>query len=99
MLTPTDAQNPSDQAPPGLVGFIHSTHSGGAVDGPGLRFVLFMSGCQMRCLYCHNPDTWDRMGGKPKTVDEVVAEIGRYSIFLKRSGGRDHHRRRTVDAA
>ena len=87
MLTPADAQNRSDQASPGLVGFIHSTYSGGTVDGPGLRYVLFMSGCQMRCLYCHNPDSWDRMGGKRQTVDEIVAEVGRYSVFFKTAGG------------
>ena len=70
-----------------LTGIVHSTLTGGAVDGPGLRFVLFMSGCMMRCLYCHNPDTWDRMGGTPRTVDAVVAEIGKYSLFLKAGGG------------
>jgi len=52
-----------------------------------MRFVLFLSGCQMRCLYCHNPDTWDRKGGTLRTVDDVVAEIGKYAAFLKSAGG------------
>jgi len=68
-------------------GHIHSTLIGGAVDGPGMRFVLFMSGCQMRCLYCHNPDSWDRQGGTIRTVDDIIAEIGKYSLFLKAAGG------------
>ncbi len=52
-----------------------------------MRFVLFISGCQMRCLYCHNPDTWDRKGGTLRTVDDVVAEIGKYASFLRSAGG------------
>lgn len=70
-----------------LIGHVHSTLIGGAVDGPGMRFVLFMSGCQMRCLYCHNPDSWDRQGGTIRTVDDIIAEIGKYSLFLKAAGG------------
>ena len=69
------------------MGQVHSTFVGGAVDGPGMRFVLFMSGCQMRCLYCHNPDSWDRMGGTRRSVEDVVAEIGKYAHFLKSAGG------------
>jgi pyruvate formate lyase activating enzyme len=71
----------------GLVGNVHSTIVGGAVDGPGMRFVLFTSGCPMRCLYCHNPDTWDRMSGTRRTVDDVMAEISKYAEFLKNAGG------------
>ena len=71
----------------GLVGHVHSTLVGGAVDGPGMRFVLFMSGCHMRCLYCHNPDSWDRKGGTLRSIDDVVAEIGKYALFLKAAGG------------
>lgn len=52
-----------------------------------MRFALFVSGCQMRCLYCHNPDTWDRKSGTWRSVDDVVAEIGRYAPFLKFAGG------------
>ncbi len=68
-------------------GYIHSYETGGAVDGPGVRFVLFMNGCQMRCQYCHNPDTWKMKGGQKKTVDQVAADIGKYAPFLRSTGG------------
>ncbi|HSC79291.1 MAG TPA: pyruvate formate-lyase-activating protein [Chitinolyticbacter sp.] len=70
-----------------LCGFVHSVETGAAVDGPGVRFVLFVSGCQFRCLYCHNPDTWKLHNGNPRTVDDVVDEIGKYARFLKFAGG------------
>ena len=70
-----------------ITGYIHSYETGGAVDGPGVRFVLFLNGCQMRCLYCHNPDTWAMKGGKLQTVEQTVTDIGKYAKFLNRSGG------------
>lgn len=70
-----------------LGGYVHSVEPSAAVDGPGMRFALFVTGCQMRCLYCHNPDTWERKSGTWRSVDDVVAEIGRYAPFLKFSGG------------
>lgn len=70
-----------------LSGFVHSIETGAAVDGPGVRFVMFSAGCQFRCLYCHNPDTWKLRNGKLKTVDEIVTEIGKYARFLKFAGG------------
>ena len=70
-----------------LSGFVHSIETGAAVDGPGVRFVMFSAGCQFRCLYCHNPDTWKLHNGKLKTVDELVTEIGKYARFLKFAGG------------
>lgn len=70
-----------------LSGFVHSVETGAAVDGPGVRFALFTSGCQFRCLYCHNPDTWKLRNGKLRTVDSVVEEIGKYANFLKFAGG------------
>lgn len=70
-----------------ILGYVHSFETGAAVDGPGMRFVLFMSGCQFRCLYCHNPDTWKLHNGTPMTLDEVIAEIGRYANFLRLTGG------------
>lgn len=70
-----------------LSGFVHSIETGAAVDGPGVRFVMFSSGCQFRCLYCHNPDTWKLHNGKLRTVDEMVNEIGKYARFLKLAGG------------
>lgn len=69
------------------VGFLHSVESGAAVDGPGMRFVYFMSGCQFRCLYCHNPDTWKPHSGRQVTLDEAVAEVTPYAGFLRMAGG------------
>ena len=71
----------------GEVGFVHSFQTGSAVDGPGLRFVLWTTGCLMRCLYCHNPDTWDRAHGRRRTVEEMMAEIAKYERVLKMTGG------------
>lgn len=68
-------------------GYVHSTFTSGAVDGPGMRFVIFTSGCPMRCLYCHNPDSWDRHGGTKRTIDSLLADIGKYTPFLKAAGG------------
>ncbi len=66
---------------------IHSFESFGTVDGPGIRFVVFTQGCPLRCLYCHNPDTWSTQGAKiDKTPQEVVTEVLKYRNFIK-SGG------------
>ncbi len=70
-----------------LTGYLHSVESGAAVDGPGMRFAYFMSGCPFRCLYCHNPDTWKLEGGRKVTLQEALAEISPYKSFLKRAGG------------
>ena len=51
-----------------LIGYVHSYEVGSTVDGPGLRFVAFLSGCLLRCQYCHNPDTWHKRNGHPVTV-------------------------------
>ena len=59
----------------------------GALDGPGLRYVLFLSGCPFRCRFCHNPDTWQSSGKNLKTVDEVFADIMKYESFFKFSQG------------
>lgn len=71
----------------GLIGRLHSVESGAAADGPGVRFVYFMSGCPMRCLYCHNPDTWKMTSGRTVTLEEAVAEVRPYAGFLRRTGG------------
>lgn len=68
-------------------GRIHSIESFGAVDGPGLRYVLFTQGCLLRCQYCHNPDTWKRTGGKEITVEEVMHDLQSYLPFFQASGG------------
>lgn len=67
-------------------GRIHSLESFGAVDGPGIRCVLFLQGCPLRCLYCHNPDTWNPAGGREVSASEIVREIAGYRNFI-RSGG------------
>jgi len=68
-------------------GYVHSVETGGAVDGPGLRFVVFISGCHLRCLYCHNPDTWHKKDGKKTAVAQLLNEILLYAHYLKRTGG------------
>ncbi|KOU36399.1 pyruvate formate lyase-activating protein [Streptomyces sp. WM6378] len=57
------------------------------VDGPGTRFVTFLSGCPLTCLYCHNPDTWRMRNGKRTTADDVVAEAAKYTTFIRAAGG------------
>lgn len=69
------------------VGRIHSFESCGTVDGPGIRFIVFMQGCRMRCKYCHNRDTWDLHDGKDITVEEIMKEVVTYRHFMKASGG------------
>ena len=69
-----------------LRGQIHSTESFGTVDGPGVRFVIFFQGCPMRCLYCHNPDTWKMGAGTERTVEQLLSDYRRNAAFYK-SGG------------
>jgi len=69
-----------------IKGRIHSVETFGAVDGPGIRFVVFFQGCPLRCLYCHNPDSWDISGGKEITAEDMAAQILRYKSFIKNGG-------------
>lgn len=66
---------------------IHSIESFGTVDGPGIRFVIFMQGCSLKCKYCHNRDTWDLTGGTITSVDELLDKIERYKSYILPSGG------------
>src|SRR5476649_1222308 len=68
-------------------GRIHSYESCGTVDGPGIRFIVFFQGCLMRCLYCHNRDTWDTHGGKEINVEDLMKEVVTYRHFMNASGG------------
>ncbi len=70
-----------------ITGRIHSIETFGTVDGPGIRFIVFMQGCPLRCLYCHNRDTWDTKGGREVTVEEIMEELSGYMEFIKFSGG------------
>ena len=69
------------------IGYVHSIETFGNVDGPGIRFILFLQGCTLRCKYCHNRDSWKLNTGKEMTVDEVVTEILKYREFFDASGG------------
>ncbi len=69
------------------VGYIHHFESLGAVDGPGLRFVVFMQGCPLQCLYCHNPDSRCMKEGRVFSVDQVLSEIEPFETWFKESGG------------
>jgi len=72
----------------GDMGFLHSFTTGSAVDGPGIRVVAWTAGCQFRCQYCHNPDTWTMSNGIPVTVDRAADELAKYRVGLNvMSGG------------
>lgn len=69
-----------------MLGKIHSIETFGTVDGPGIRYVVFFQGCPMRCLYCHNPDTWNPSIGSEKTVTEILDDYEQYKPFLRNGG-------------
>lgn len=78
------------RAPADLLGNVHSYESGSMVDGPGVRFVVFLAGCPLRCDFCHNPDTWNAgkaCAGQPTSAADVLRKIEPYARFLSVSGG------------
>ena len=70
-----------------MVGKIHSIETFGTVDGPGIRYVVFVQGCPMRCAYCHNPDTWDMSAGEEYSAEEIVKKAVRYKDYFGSEGG------------
>ena len=70
-----------------MIGKIHSVETFGTVDGPGIRFVVFMQGCTLKCKYCHNRDTWKLNSGNQMSVSEILKEILKYKTYMDNSGG------------
>ena len=71
-----------------ILGKIHSVESFGSADGPGVRYIVFLQGCQMRCKYCHNPDTWaSNKGVTTQSADEILTKALRYKSYWGKNGG------------
>ncbi len=70
-----------------MSGFIHSFESLAAVDGEGLRYAVFLAGCPLRCVYCHNPDTWQRDSGIAMEAEELARKVARYKFYFGAEGG------------
>ena len=68
-------------------GIIHQIETLGTLDGPGIRYVIFLKGCPLRCKYCHNPDSWDMSTGFEMSVDEIITEAKKYERYFNFSGG------------
>ena len=70
-----------------LFGYVNSIETMGLVDGPGIRVVIFLQGCNLRCAYCHNPETWEKEKGNVMSVDEVVSKVLKYKSYISKNGG------------
>ena len=70
-----------------VIGKVHSLETFGLVDGPGVRFVVFLQGCNMRCKYCHNPETWSHTGGQEREAGELFEQVYRYKNYWGEGGG------------
>ena len=81
------SENTTQEQP--VYGIVHSTESFGSVDGPGVRFIVFLQGCKMRCQFCHNPDTWMLQNPKARkrTADDVLEEALHYRSYWGQKGG------------
>jgi pyruvate formate lyase activating enzyme len=77
---------PAPAPEPGTKGFIHSIETCGTVDGPGLRYVLFLHGCPLRCQYCHNPDAQGKPCGETRTAEAAFADVLKYKSFIRKGG-------------
>lgn len=69
-----------------MEGYVHSIETCGTLDGPGIRYVVFLQGCPLRCKFCHNPDTWQLYSGKKYSVHDLMEDILKYRSFIKRGG-------------
>ena len=70
-----------------MQGYIHSIETMGLHDGPGIRVVVFMQGCPLRCLFCHNPDTWTKESKLKMTANELVDQVRKYRSYIENNGG------------
>ena len=85
--SPTAPETASYSGTEGRIGWVHSYETGSTVDGPGIRVVVFMSGCLLRCLYCHNPDTWHLKDGTRVELAQAVRRLGDFAPALRAMGG------------
>jgi pyruvate formate lyase activating enzyme len=69
------------------IGKVHSLQSLGTVDGPGVRYIVFLQGCNLRCKCCHNPDTWEINGGKEYTPNQILSKLIRFREYFGKDGG------------
>ncbi len=70
-----------------VMGYLHSIETGGTVDGPGWRYVVFLAGCPLSCQYCHNPDALKMKNGSRRSVEDILTDINEYRFFIERAKG------------